>query len=153
MPYARTLAPFAVVLAISAAHAAPSAAALPPQTTTATAPVKRIAGVCPRRIVVKTYARPYEGGANFEIVAQLAEFADRIRVRRIARDGVAFDGALRPRFARCDGSAVVSDGGNRTLFTFRDRSVRFVFQPSPELQELKARIVRGNPSVTGAVAD
>jgi hypothetical protein len=153
MRFARRLVLFAAGFSVAAGSAA-TAQSGAPYAVTGSVPIVRTAGACPRRIAVTTTTQPYEGGGNVRVVLRLAGIATNVG-ELVPRRGamIAFAGTPRAAYATCEGSGRTTEAGMVSTFTFHAGKLRATVRPSPEVQEIRARVVNGNPTITGAVAD
>jgi hypothetical protein len=153
MRFARRLVLFAAGLSLAAATAA-SAQPVGPYAVTGSVPIVRTAGTCPRRITITTTTQPYEGGGNVRVVLRLAGIATNVGELTPRRGAmIAFAGTPRAVYATCEGNGRTTEAGMVSTFAFHAGRLRATVRPGPEVQEIRARVVNGNPTVTGQVAD
>jgi hypothetical protein len=123
-------------------------------TTSKSVRLERIAGTCPKSIAIVTRTRQYEGGAEFQIVAQTSSFAEPVRiVSRLPGRIEYLAVGLGSPYTDCMAAARFTDGGSYYSFTLHDGTLRFVFMPAHELRLMRSGVLHGNPSLTLAVAD
>jgi hypothetical protein len=153
MRFARRLVVFAAGLPLAAGSAA-IAQPGSPYSTTSFAAIARTAGTCPRRIAVSTTTQPYEGGGNVRVVLRLAGVATNVGELPPRRGAlVAFEGTPRAAYASCEGAGRVTEAGVTSAVAFRAGRLRATVRLGSEVQQIRARVVNGNPTISSAVAD
>jgi hypothetical protein len=138
------------------------------QTPNNSFPVVAKSGKCPKNVKAWTHFRPYEGGAEWTVIANTLAIADSATLvsKTVAsrRKGIfskvaVFSAPLKPAFKSCRGVAVSTDE-DLSPYKFEFQGGKVIFRvtlpkdtPSNPSGIVQARTIQGRPLVRWAIAD